>query len=70
MDRTAVISQWMDQGKIARSDPAHLLFAIWSTTQHYADFAAQTKVLLPDIAHREDGGRAFLDQLFTKLLTP
>ena len=69
-DRTAVISQWMKEGKIAQSDPAHLIFSIWSTTQHYADFAAQTEVLLPEQARREDGARAFLDQLFTKLLTP
>ena len=69
-DRTAVISNWMDDGKIACSDPAHLLFAIWSTTQHYADFAAQTEVLLPDQTQRDTGARAFLDQLFTKLLTP
>lgn len=66
----AVITRWMDSGKIARSDPAHLLFSIWATTQHYADFAAQTEVLLPDTPQRQDGARAFLDQLFTKLLTP
>ncbi|MDB9707058.1 TetR family transcriptional regulator C-terminal domain-containing protein [Planktotalea frisia] len=65
-----VITRWMESGKIAQSDPAHLLFSIWATTQHYADFAAQTEVLLPDRQAREDGARAFLDQLFTKLLTP
>lgn len=69
-DRTAVISRWMDQGKIAKSDPAHLIFAIWATTQHYADFAAQTEVLLPDQERREAGAKAFLSQLFSKLLTP
>lgn len=69
-DRTSVIAAWMDEGKIARSDPAHLIFAIWATTQHYADFAAQTEVLLPDAAQREDGARSFLNQLFTQLLTP
>ncbi len=68
--QTKVISDWMDSGKIARSDPAHLLFSIWATTQHYADFAAQTEVLLPDMQARENGARTFLDQLFTKLLTP
>lgn len=69
-DRTAVISRWMEEGKIAKSDPAHLIFAIWATTQHYADFAAQTQVLLPDKSHREDGARVFLAQLFSKLLQP
>ncbi len=65
-----VIANWMDTGKIARCDPAHLLFSIWATTQHYADFAAQTEVLLTDEESREDGARSYLDQLFTKLLTP
>ncbi|MGB7317024.1 MAG: TetR family transcriptional regulator C-terminal domain-containing protein [Planktotalea sp.] len=69
-DRTAVISHWMDEGKIAKSDPAHLIFAIWATTQHYADFAAQTEVLLPDQASREGGAHGFLTQLFSKLLAP
>lgn len=69
-DRTTVIGRWMDEGKIPKSDPAHLIFAIWSTTQHYADFAAQTETLLPDADHREAGARAFLLQLFDKLLTP
>lgn len=68
--RTDVISRWMEQGKIAKSDPAHLIFAIWATTQHYADFAAQTEVLLPDQARREGGAHDFLSQLFSKLLTP
>lgn len=69
-DRTAVILRWMDTGKIARSDPAHLLFSIWATTQHYADFAAQTEVLLPNTERRHSGARDFLTQLFTKLLAP
>ena len=69
-EQTAVITRWMDSGKIARSDPAHLLFSIWATTQHYADFAAQAEVLLPDSNAREQGARVFLDQIFTKLLTP
>ncbi len=69
-DRTAVIARWMEEGKIAKSDPAHLIFAIWATTQHYADFAAQTEVLLPDQTRREGGAHAFLTQLFSKLLAP
>ena len=68
--RTDVIARWMEQGKIAKSDPAHLIFAIWATTQHYADFAAQTEVLLTDQARREGGAHDFLSQLFSKLLTP
>jgi len=69
-DRTAIIESWMDEGKIAKSDPAHLLFSIWATTQHYADFEAQTEVLLANSEQREAGARTFLNHLFTKLLTP
>lgn len=69
-DRTKVIAQWMAQGKIAKSDPAHLILAIWATTQHYADFAAQTEVLLPDETRRTEDARSFVRQLFSKLLAP
>jgi TetR/AcrR family transcriptional regulator len=39
--RTAVFHAWMEQGKIAVVDPAHLIYLLWSSTQHYADFACQ-----------------------------
>ena len=45
-EKCAVISDWMAAGKIARMDPRHLIFSIWSTTQHYADFAPQVALLL------------------------
>lgn len=40
-ERTNVIQSWIDQGKIRAVDPTHLIFMIWSTTQHYADFEIQ-----------------------------
>ena len=36
-----VFHDWADRGKMDRVDPAHLMFLIWSSTQHYADFEAQ-----------------------------
>jgi len=36
-----VIQQWIDRGQLADIDPLHLLFMIWASTQHYADFAPQ-----------------------------
>ncbi len=36
-----VLAKWSREGKLARIDGAHLLFAIWAVTQHYADFEAQ-----------------------------
>lgn len=45
-EKVAMISGWMDEGKLARSDPHHLLFSIWATTQHYSDFETQLRALL------------------------
>lgn len=43
--KSAVIQGWMDAGRLARVDPEHLIFMIWATTQHYADFAVQVQAL-------------------------
>lgn len=40
-DKSKIIQSWIDQGKMQSVDPEHLIFMIWSTTQHYADFDAQ-----------------------------
>ncbi len=40
--RTAVFEQWQQQGQLdAAIAPGHLIFLLWSSTQHYADFALQ-----------------------------
>ena len=39
--KASVIQQWIDQGRMDPIDPLQLIFMIWSTTQHYADFAVQ-----------------------------
>ena len=43
--RAAVIQGWIDQGKMAAVDPEHLLYMLWATTQHYADFGHQIETL-------------------------
>lgn len=40
-DKVVVIQGWIDAGKLAPLDPYHLIFSIWSITQHYADFSTQ-----------------------------
>lgn len=40
-EKTTVIQSWIDQGKMAPIDPTQLIFTIWATTQHYADFSTQ-----------------------------
>lgn len=43
--KSAVIREWIDAGRLAEVDPQHLIFMIWATTQHYADFAVQVQAL-------------------------
>ena len=43
--RAAVIQRWIDEGKMAKVDPRHLLYMLWATTQHYADFGHQIETL-------------------------
>lgn len=69
-EKATVLSGWMDQGRIARVDPVHLIFSVWALTQHYADFDAQVRLVLGP-GHdpfQEAGG--FLETLFRRLLTP
>ncbi len=44
-DRIAVIDRWIAEGKLRPVSARHLLYAIWSTTQHYADFGHQIATL-------------------------
>ncbi len=44
-DKCAVIERWIADKKLAPIDPVHLIFMIWATTQHYADFAVQVKAV-------------------------
>lgn len=72
-EKVDVIRGWMRAGKIVRTDPYHLIFSIWATTQHYADFDVQVRAVLgPDRGAEgrfEDAAR-FLEQLFLNGLRP
>lgn len=47
VDRKAgTLDAWMRKGKLAKVDPYHLIFMIWATTQHYADFEVQIRAIL------------------------
>lgn len=43
--KSAIIAAWVNTGKLAPVDPHHLIFMIWATTQHYADFATQVEAV-------------------------
>lgn len=44
-EKSKVIARWISQGKIKPIDPVQLIFFIWATTQHYADFQVQIKAI-------------------------
>ncbi|NRB05447.1 MAG: TetR family transcriptional regulator C-terminal domain-containing protein [Rhodobacteraceae bacterium] len=46
--KIALIESWVRDGRIAPVDPHHLMYSIWATTQHYADFESQIKELSPE----------------------
>jgi TetR/AcrR family transcriptional regulator len=39
--RISVIEAWIDARKLEKLNPEYLLYHIWSSTQHYADFSSQ-----------------------------
>ena len=52
--RARVIRRWIHEGKMAQVDPHHLLYMLWATTQHYADFGHQIETL--------NGGKPLTDR--------
>ena len=67
-EKAAVMIRWMDQGRIARLPPHHLIFSVWALTQHYADFDMQVRAVLgPDHDPFAEAGD-YLETLFRKLL--
>lgn len=71
--KSRVLERWMDEGKLVRTDPRHLIFSIWATTQHYADFDVQVRAVLgrnyAGEGRFEDAAR-YLEQLFVHGLKP
>ena len=72
-EKAGILESWMRAGKIAGADPYHLIFAIWATTQHYADFDVQVRAVLGPRhggdERFEDAAR-FLERLFIEGLRP
>lgn len=44
-EKSAIIAGWVESGKLAAVDPHHLIFMIWASTQHYADFGSQVEAV-------------------------
>lgn len=69
-EKALVLTRWMEEGRIARVDPVHLIFSIWALTQHYADFDVQVRAVLGEGHDPYAEADRFLDTLFRKLLVP
>lgn len=71
--KAKILQRWMDEGKLVRVDPKHLLFSIWATTQHYADFDVQVCAVLGEGCNGEgrfEDAARFLEQLYMHGLMP
>ena len=71
-EKVATINRWIADGRLAPVDPHHLIFMIWATTQHYADFEVQMRALLGERINSSqhfETARATLERIFLKGLT-
>ena len=71
-EKAKIIQGWMDAGKLRQADPYHLIFSIWATTQHYADFDVQVRAILGKSRGGEgrfEDAAYYLEHLFMNGLT-
>ena len=70
-EKASVIEHWQQEGRLAKLDPRHLIFSIWATTQHYADFDAQVRGILRSKHDRHlDAAALFLTDFYRRALSP
>ncbi len=73
-EKAAILQSWIDDGQLAPCDPRHLLFAIWSTTQHYADFSVQVHHVLGlvpgDVSYYDEAARMLETLFLGRLVAP
>jgi len=67
--RVAIFESWMDQGKMRKLDAEHLIFMIWATTQHYADFEAQVLLIRNRASYTTDDIEHIANFVCSMLLT-
>ncbi len=66
--RAALIQRWVDEGKMRPVNPEHLLYMLWATTQHYADFGHQIETLNGGKPLTDAQWREAKDQVKTMIL--
>ena len=68
-EKSAIIQSWIDSKKMDPVDPVKLIFLIWSSTQHYADFETQVLTILNKAEYEPemiDDIANFLSQIILK----
>ena len=68
-EKSAVITSWINQGKMRAVDPTQLIFMIWATTQHYADFNTQVLEVMNRREYDDEGIQSITDFLTDMILT-
>ncbi|UZJ44033.1 MULTISPECIES: TetR/AcrR family transcriptional regulator [unclassified Marinimicrobium] len=66
--KAAVIDTWIEQGRMAKVDSMQLIFLIWSSTQHYADFDTQVLTIMNRAEYEPDMIRDISDFLSQLIL--
>lgn len=52
--KARIIESWIEQGRMTKVDPVQLIFLIWSSTQHYADFDVQVLTIMNRAEYEPD----------------
>ncbi|MFT5851583.1 MAG: TetR/AcrR family transcriptional regulator [Colwellia sp.] len=52
--KAKIFQCWIDNGQMKQVDPVSLIFLIWSSTQHYADFDNQILTIMDRADYQED----------------
>ena len=53
-EKAKIFQQWIDNGEMADVNPVNLIFLIWSSTQHYADFETQILTIMNRAEYEEE----------------
>lgn len=72
-EKCQIIKRWVDQGLLVDVSPHHLIFMIWASTQHYADFEVQVDALIEGCDDRNvcfNDAKATLKTVFLNGILP
>ena len=64
----AVFDQWIADGKMSPINVEHLIFMIWASTQHYADFQSQVLMIQNKAEYSDDDIEQIAESICTIIL--